>query len=260
MKKMETDGKLYRIYKQPGSHISTKKDEKGRVSALQFRDSDNKLNGPLVMEEAGTDEPNRLNEQHPILDWALNEIVKPTVEYFLMVGTDRLMDWMRDEGISKIKNSSGKIIADAKLYADAFRDALSGKELKAVRLTREASKISTAIQTDLIVDETFKCSPDQIEQVIQTMRKSAVTMAACIQILANTIVESKGLESNELEEAKKQLEQLSTQEIMNSITLMLDEKNSGLLDAKSYEILSAFQQGDLLIEGRREPIVKYLEL
>ena len=260
MKKMETDGKLYRIYKQPGNHISTKKDENGRVSALQFRDEDNKLNGPLVMEEAGIDESNRLNEQHQILNWALNEIVKPIVEYYLMVGTDRLIDWMCDEGISKIKKGSGKLIDSAKLFADAFGDALSGKELKAIRLTREASQLPNTIQSDLIVDETIKCSPDQIEQVIQTMRKSAVTMAACIQILTKTIVESKGLESRELEEAKKQFEQLSTQEIMNSITLMLEEKNSGLLDAKSYEILSAFQHGDLLIEGRRESIVKYLDL
>lgn len=47
----QTDGKFYRLYTNPGSHANTKVNDIGRKAAIQFKDQDNTLNGPLEVEK-----------------------------------------------------------------------------------------------------------------------------------------------------------------------------------------------------------------
>ena len=47
----QTDGKFYRLYTNSGSHANTKVNDIGRKAAIQFKDQDNTLNGPLEVEK-----------------------------------------------------------------------------------------------------------------------------------------------------------------------------------------------------------------
>jgi hypothetical protein len=80
MSKKESDGKLYRVYKNQDSHINTKVNEDGRKSAIQF-DENNKLNGPVEIEDVDMDEiiasqtPREMNPYvQLILDDCINTI------------------------------------------------------------------------------------------------------------------------------------------------------------------------------------------
>ncbi len=68
-------------------------------------------------------------------------------------------------------------------------------------------------------------SPEEIQQVIDILKKSVLATATCIRILTNTIVFDDGTDPEKLEASKKQLEELGTKEVMNQISLMLEEKN-----------------------------------
>jgi hypothetical protein len=68
-----------------------------------------------------------------------------------------------------------------------------------------------------------------------------------------------GSNPEKLEESKKQLEELGTQEVMAQISLMLEEKNRGLLDETSYQVLYVFRQGNLVIGGNQIPMSHYID-
>lgn len=53
---------------------------------------------------------------------------------------------------------------------------------------------------------------------------------------------------------EKQLKELTTEDLMTEINLLLEDKNKGILDSASYAILSAFRDGEFIIEGKRVSI------
>ena len=101
-------------------------------------------------------------------------------------------------------------------------------------------------------------NPEEIQQVIDILKKSVLVTATCIRILTNTIVSDDGTDPEKLESIKKQLEALGTAEVMNQIGLMLEEKNRNLLDENSYQILLAFSKGNLIVNGEAVPITQYI--
>lgn len=77
MSKKESDGKVYRVYKDRDNHINTKINEDGRKAAIQFDDEDNKLNGPVELEEVDIDEiiaTRTPKEMNPYVRLILDEI------------------------------------------------------------------------------------------------------------------------------------------------------------------------------------------
>ncbi|MBQ2276094.1 MAG: hypothetical protein II331_05585 [Lachnospiraceae bacterium] len=55
-------------------------------------------------------------------------------------------------------------------------------------------------------------------------------------------------------EFEKQLKELTSEDLMTEINLLLKDKNKGILDSASCAILSAFRDGEFIIEGKRVPI------
>lgn len=56
---------------------------------------------------------------------------------------------------------------------------------------------------------------------------------------------------------KKEIERLSTEKMMNQISLLLDDKNRDLLDDSSFEILSAFKKGNFIVDGKMIPMSSF---
>jgi hypothetical protein len=267
MDKKETDEKIYRVYKDRNNHINTKTNEYGRRAAIQFDNKGNKLNGPVDIEEVDIDEllksqtPKEIN---PYVRLIIDRVVAPYIKRELEIGTDKMLSLISQKGIPTAKKAIKEFAQNKSVYIEGIRDGLSGKETKASRLLREAEEkrtsISDEVETICESTEHYKevYSSEEVQQVIDTLKKSVLVTATCIRILANTIVKDNGTNPEVIEETKKQLEKLNTQEVMNQISLMLEEKNRDILDESSYHILYAFRQGNLIVDGEMVPIAKYL--
>ena len=267
MDKKETDGKIYRVYKDRNSHINTKTNENGRRAAIQFDNKANKLKGPVDIEEVDIDE--LLNNQtskeiNPYIRLIIDRVVAPYIKRELEIGTDKLLALISEKGVPTVKKAIKGFVQNKSVYINGIRDGLSGKETMASRLQREAEEKRTSISSEIeeICESTehYKevYSSEEVQEVIETLKKSVLITATCIRILTNTIVKDNGKNPEVIEETKKQLEKLNTQEVMNQISLMLEEKNRDILDKSSYNILLAFHQGNLIVDGEMAPVAKYL--
>ena len=59
-------------------------------------------------------------------------------------------------------------------------------------------------------------------------------------------------------EFENQIKELTTEDLMTEINLLLEDKNKGILDSASYAILSAFRDGEFIVDGERVTIGKYI--
>ena len=57
---------------------------------------------------------------------------------------------------------------------------------------------------------------------------------------------------------QRNLQALSTSDVMRQIELLLEDKNRALLDEAEFNILSSFKSGYLLADQSKIPISKYL--
>lgn len=154
------------------------------------------------------------------------------------------------------------------------RNGLIDKEIKAARLKREAKDWkanSTQIDvTENVSVETAKeerhnsneykeaRSVEEVQELINAMRNSAMTLATCIRILSNTVVKDNG-ENPELRlQMQNEFESLTTQEMMGLINQLLEDKNRNLLDQSSLIMLAAFRDGNFIVESEPVPISKFL--
>ncbi len=267
MSKKESDGKVYRIYKDQDNHINTKVNKDGRKAAIQFDDKGNKLNGPVELEEVDIDEiiaSRTPGEMNPYVQLILEEVVAPVISYGFEVGTDKLISYLSEKGIPSVKQAINEFVRSKKVYIEGIKDGLADKETKASILLREAkeNKSTTPVEVEKVKEQNSEKefhSPEEIQQVIDVLKKSVLVTATCIRILTNTIVSDGGTDPEKLEVSKRQLEELGTKEVMNQISLMLEEKNRSLLDESSYQVLSAFSQGNLIVGGETVPITKYID-
>lgn len=257
----ETDGKLYRLYSKPGSHANTKVNDDGRKAAIQFRNEDNTLNGPLEAEEVDISEFSS-KEMNPYIKWVLDNIAAPIIQRGLDAGANKLKEVLVERGIPSAKQAIKEFSKNQKLYIEGIRDGLLGKETKVSQLLRETEKevnLQALVKNKEYEQEVEKCSPEEIKYVLETLKQSVIITATCIRILTNTIAFDDGCNPDKLTVAKKQLEELTTENIMSQINLMLEEKNRSLLDENSFRILSAFRNGNLIVGEKTVPISRYID-
>lgn len=101
-----TDGNLYRVYTDNDNHINKKVNEYGRKSAIQFSNEGNKLKGPVELEKVNVDEileENMPRKENSIKDIIISEVVGPCVRHFVELGTDKLISYLSEKGIPKLK-------------------------------------------------------------------------------------------------------------------------------------------------------------
>lgn len=266
MSKKETDGKLYKVYRSQDSHINTKVNEDGRKFAIQFDNKHNRLKGPVEIEEVDIHEimasqtPREIN---PYVQLILDEVVAPTLRYWFELGTNKLLSYLSESGIPLVKQKIKNFSDNKKIYFEGIKYGLADKETKASKILHQVEENKSIEPVELkntqkqIFDKEFH-SPEEIQQVIDTLKKSVFVTATCIRNLTNAIVFNDGTDSEKLETWKKQLEELCTKEVINHINLILEKKNADLLDEQSYQVLAAFSQGNLLVGGKSVPIAKYI--
>lgn len=277
MSEKEYSEKAYYIGIKKGNHMNTKVKPDGSVAAIQFTDDGNVLDGPLDLIEAGTQEI--IKNDYDIVDdrartfgeIILEDVIVPVARELLtqalILGYDQLSKQIQSRVVPPIKENAKQLTRKAKTFTSGIIDGLSGKEPKALQLKdchstcgiASTTKLSSPLtQCDSSEDRKTLRSLDEVEYIVETMRKSAVTLATCIYTLNNTVIADDGSNPDLRIEIQQKLQTLSSDYVMSQIDLLLEEKNRGLLDQTSICLLAAFRDGYFLKDDCRIPVSKYL--
>lgn len=267
--------KLYRIYRKRENHINQKVNEDGMVAAIQFTDEANALDGPIFMKPVEDDEFERNTyiengaEARSFKQIIWEEVIAPNLEYAieraLDIGFERLSIWAEEVAIPKAKKKTKDLWKDAKIIMSGVKDGLAGKEIKATRLIKESERTNLSVATvepsvEHTEEEKELRSPEEVRQIIEAMRNSAMVIAAGIRLLSNTAITDDGSDPERKIEMQRNLEELSSDTIMNQINLLLEDKNRDLLDEASLRMMSAFREGNFIVKGEAVPISNYLSV
>lgn len=265
-----TEEKLYRIVLKKGSHVNTKLNSDGSKAAIQFTDKDNALSGPVNLIEVDERElvttgyiPVRdkpLTFKEIILQEVVTPLMRDVLYHAMIEGYDALCCQLKTKTVPEIKAKSKNLIRDARIIASGLKDGFAGKTPKALELVSDAVLVETPPQP-LIMQEQEKIvrSKEEIENIVQVMRVSTAVLAACIRLLNDTVMADGGSDPQVRFEIQRNMQTLTSSDVMQQIDWLLEEKNKDLMDESAYLMLVAFKTGNFLVNNERIPFSRYID-
>ena len=177
----------------------------------------------------------------------------------MIEGYDSLCNQLKTKTAPTLKAKSQKFIRNVGVITAGIKDGLVGKKPKASELMNE-NIVSESRNQSSGVEANPKTvrTREEIEQIVYAMRSSAVTLTACIRMLNNSVMADDGTDPQLRIQIQRNLQALSTSDVMRQIELLLEDKNRALLDEAEFNILSSFKSGYLLADQSKIPISKYL--
>lgn len=274
MSAKHTDDKIYRVVCKDGSHLNTKVNPDGLKSALQFTDDSNELNGPVDLIEVYEEEFVRTEYvQVPsekssfgerFVDEAVIPVIRDVTIQLLEYGTTKAEIWVEEKAVPVAKAKIKAGWENFKLFISALRD--SDKPIKATQIIDEQKNTSksTELETENKVnhqgEKKYELSSEEAEILLDTARRSALMIAASLNILNNSVVMDDGTNPEQIAMIQRGIEQLSSKDIITQIDLLLEDKNKGLLDEASIAMLRAFRNGKFVGNGTPIPVSRYIEV
>ena len=273
MAEKHTDEKLYRVVRKDGSHLNTKVNPDGTKSALQFTDDNNDLSGPVDLLEVNEEELIRTEyipvpqEGRSLGERLIDEVVVPVIRYsttqLLEYGTEKAEIWIEEKVVPMAKSKVKAGWENLKLFISAIKDF--DKPIKATQIvieqenTFKTSEVEVVNKVEDQEEKRYALSPEEIELLLDTARRSALMIAASLSILNNSVVMDDGTDPERIAMIQRGIEQLSSKDITTQIDLLLEDKNSGLIDDASIFMLRAFREGMFIGNGTPIPVSRYTE-
>ena len=271
MAEKHTDEKLYRVVRKDGSHLNTKVNPDGTKSALQFTDDNNDLNGPVDLLEVDEEELIRTEyisvpqAERSLGERLIDEVVIPAIRdattQLLEYGTEKAEIWIEEKVVPVAKSKVKAGWENVKLFISAIKDF--DKPIKATQIVTEHKNTFKASEVEVVntvedqEEKKYALSPEEVELLLDTARRSALMIAASLSILNNSVVMDDGTDPERIEMIQRGIEQLSSKDITTQIDLLLEDKNSGLLDDASIFMLRAFREGMFIGNGTPIPVSRY---
>ena len=268
-----TDDKLYRVVRKDGSHLNTKVNPDGTKSALQFTDENNDLSGPVDLIEVDEEELVRTEyvqvpqEERSLGERFVDEVVIPVIRdattQLLEYGTEKAEMWIEEKAVPVAKAKMKAGWENLKLFISAIKD--SDKPIKATQIITEQKNTSKASEIEVVnkvenqEEKKYARSPEEVELLLDTARRSALMIAASLSILNNSVVMDDGTDPERIAMIQRGIEQLSSKDITTQIDLLLEDKNSGLIDDASISMLRAFREGMFIGNGTPIPVSRYTD-
>lgn len=268
-----TDDKLYRVVRKDGSHLNTKVNPDGTKSALQFTDKNNDLSGPVDLIEVDEEELVRTEyvqvpqEERSLGERLVDEVVIPMIRdattQLLEYGTEKAEMWIEEKAVPVAKAKMKAGWENLKLFISAIKD--SDKPIKATQIIAEQKNTSKASEIEVVnkvenqEEKKYALSPEEVELLLDTARRSALMIAASLSILNNSVVMDDGTDPERIVMIQRGIEQLSSKDITTQIDLLLEDKNSGLIDDASISMLRAFREGMFIGNGTPIPVSRYTD-
>lgn len=272
MAEKHTDDKLYKWFVKMAA-INTKVNLDGTKSALQFTDDNNDLSGPVDLIEVDEEELVRTEyiqvpqEERSLGERLVDEVVIPVIRdattQLLEYGTEKAEIWIEEKAVPVAKAKVKAGWENLKLFISAIKD--SDKPIKATQIIAEQKNTSKASEIEVInkvenqEEKKYALSPEEVELLLDTARRSALMIAASLSILNNSVVMDDGTDPERIAMIQRGIEQLSSKDITTQIDLLLEDKNSGLIDDASISMLRAFRNGMFIGNGTPIPISRYTE-
>ena len=273
MAEKHTDEKLYRVVRKDGSHLNTKVNPDGTKSALQFTDDNNDLNGPVDLLEVDEEELIRTEyisvpqAERSLGERLIDEVVVPVIRdattQLLEYGTEKAEIWIEEKVVPVAKSKVKAGWENLKLFISAIKDF--DKPIKATQIVTEqkntfkASEIEVVNKVENQEEKKYALSLEEVELLLDTARRSALMIAASLSILNNSVVMDDGTDPERIAMIQRGIEQLSSKDITTQIDLLLEDKNSGLIDDASISMLRAFREGMFIGNGTPIPVSRYIE-
>ena len=268
-----TDDKLYRVVRKDGSHLNTKVNPDGTKSALQFTDENNDLSGPVDLIEVDEEELVRTEyvqvpqEERSLGERLVDEVVIPVIRdattQLLEYGTEKAEMWIEEKAVPVAKAKMKARWENLKLFISAIKD--SDKPIKATQIIAEQKNTSKASEIEVVnkvenqEEKKYALSPEEVELLLDTARRSALMIATSLSILNNSVVMDDGTDPERIAMIQRGIEQLSSKDITTQIDLLLEDKNSGLIDDASISMLRAFREGMFIGNGTPIPVSRYID-
>lgn len=273
MAEKHTDEKLYRVVRKDGSHLNTKVNPDGTKSALQFTNDNNDLNGPVDLLEVDEEELIRTEyisvpqAERSLGERLIDEVVVPVIRdvttQLLEYGTEKAEIWIEEKVVPVAKSKVKAGWENLKLFISAIKDF--DKPIKATQIVTEykntfkASEIEVVNKAENQEEKKYALSPEEVELLLDTARRSALMIAASLSILNNSVVMDDGTDLERIAMIQRGIEQLSSKDITTQIDLLLEDKNSGLIDDASISMLRAFREGMFIGNGTPIPVSRYTD-
>ena len=273
MAEKHTDEKLYRVVRKDGSHLNTKVNPDGTKSALQFTNDNNDLNGPVDLLEVDEEELIRTEyisvpqAERSLGERLIDEVVVPVIRdattQLLEYGTEKAEIWIEEKVVPVAKSKVKAGWENLKLFISAIKDF--DKPIKATQIVTEykntfkASEIEVVNKAENQEEKKYALSPEEVELLLDTARRSALMIAASLSILNNSVVMDDGADLERIAMIQRGIEQLSSKDITTQIDLLLEDKNSGLIDDASISMLRAFREGMFIGNGTPIPVSRYTD-
>lgn len=270
-----TDDKLYKVVRKDGSHLNTKVNPDGTKSALQFTDDNNDLNGPVDLIEVDEEELIRteyiqvLQNKRSLGELLVDEVFVPVIRdattQLLEYGTAKAETWIEEKVVPVAKTKVKAGWENLKLFISTIKD--SDKPIKATQIIAEQKSASNSSEIEVVNkvecgnkdEKKYVLSPGEVEILLDTARRSALMIAASLSILNNSVVMDDGTDPDRVAVIQRGSEQLSSKDITTQIDLLLDDKNSGLIDESSITMLRAFRDGMFIGNGKPIPVSRYID-
>ena len=273
MAEKHTDEKLYSVVRKDGSHLNTKVNPDGTKSALQFTNDNNDLNGPVDLLEVDEEELIRTEyisvpqAERSLGERLIDEVVVPVIRdattQLLEYGTEKAEIWIEEKVVPVAKSKVKAGWENLKLFISAIKDF--DKPIKATQIVTEykntfkASEIEVVNKAENQEEKKYALSPEEVELLLDTARRSALMIAASLSILNNSVVMDDGTDLERIAMIQRGIEQLSSKDITTQIDLLLEDKNSGLIDDASISMLRAFREGMFIGNGTPIPVSRYTD-
>lgn len=268
-----TDDKLYKVVRKDGSHLNTKVNPDGTKSALQFTDDNNDLNGPVDLIEVDEEElirteyiqvpQNKRSLGELLVDEVVVPVIRDATTQLLEYGTAKAETWIEEKVVPIAKTKVKAGWENLKLFISTIKD--SDKPIKATQIIAEQKSASNSSEIEVVNkvecgnkdEKKYVLSPGEVEILLDTARRSALMIAASLSILNNSVVMDDGTDPDRVAMIQRGIEQLSSKDITTQIDLLLDNKNSGLIDESSIIMLRAFRDGMFIGNGTPIPVSRY---
>lgn len=268
-----TDDKLYKVVRKDGSHLNTKVNPDGTKSALQFTDDNNDLNGPVDLIEVDEEElirtgyiqvpQNKRSLGELLVDEVVVPVIRDATTQLLEYGTAKAETWIEEKVVPIAKTKVKAGWENLKLFMSTIKD--SDKPIKATQIIAEQKSASNSSEIEVVNkvkcgnkdEKKYVLSPGEVEILLDTARRSALMIAASLSILNNSVVMDDGTDPDRVAMIQRGIEQLSSKDITTQIDLLLDDKNSGLIDEPSITMLRAFRDGMFIGNGTPIPVSRY---
>lgn len=270
-----TDDKLYKVVRKDGSHLNTKVNPDGTKSALQFTDDNNDLNGPVDLIEVDEEElirteyiqvpQNKRSLGELLVDEVFVPVIRDATTQLLEYGTAKAETWIEEKVVPVAKTKVKAGWENLKLFISTIKD--SDKPIKATQIIAEQKSASNSSEIEVVNkvecgnkdEKKYVLSPGEVEILLDTARRSALMIAASLSILNNSVVMDDGTDLERIAMIQRGIEQLSSKDITTQIDLLLEDKNSGLIDDASISMLRAFREGMFIGNGTPIPVSRYTD-